>query len=79
MLLGLVSSFVDTAVISDFCYLVLVVFVFAIVDSEDSAFVVPVCYLVALSDSLSSFPVFIVLISLAICPSLDHVLIALSR
>lgn len=79
MLLGLVSSFVDTAVISDFCYLVLVVFVFANVDSEDSAFVVLVCYLVALSDSLSSFPVFIVLISLAICPSLDHVLIALSR
>lgn len=62
MLLGLVSSFVDTAVISDFCY-----------------FGACICYLVALSDSLSSFPVFIVLISLDICPSLDHVLIALSR
>lgn len=37
MLLGLVSCFADTAVISDFCYLVLVVFVFAIVDNEDSA------------------------------------------
>jgi len=37
VLLGLVSSFADTAVISDFCYLVLVVYVFAIVDNEDSA------------------------------------------
>ena len=77
MLLGFVLYFVDGAVILDFCYVVLLVFVFAIINIKRHALCCAcVCYIVTLSGCLSFF--FSRVCSSTLCLSLDHVPVALS-